>query len=450
MAIDRIKLETFAARERESYARVRPASAALATTKTNGGFWGGLPQHWMADWPTPFPLVIAEARGTEVTDIDGHQLTDLCLGDTGAMFGHEPEELGFALAKNRAQGLTAMLPGALAARAGAALRETFGLPWWQVTLTASDANRFALRAARLITGRRKVLVFDGCYHGAVEEAGVMLDSAGRMIPKPSLWGQAADLDALAVCVPFNDVPALKAALLAGDVACVMTEPALTNCGIVSPEPGFLETLRSLTIESGTLLLLDETHTLSTGHGGWTRVHGLQPDFFVAGKAVAGGVPCGVWGFTDSVRQRLETARAALPGGHSGVGTTLSGSLLQMSALTACLERVMTPAAYDDMIASATALEASISGVASTFDLPWTIVRIGARLETVFSPAAPRNAAEMRATFDHDLEAAIHLGMINRGFLVTPFHNMLLAGPGLSSGTPKRYAEALSSILSEIV
>ncbi|MEN9856118.1 MAG: hypothetical protein RLZZ157_1244 [Pseudomonadota bacterium] len=446
MQIDPHRLDDYIARERAVFARTRPASARAA--EGANGFFGSVPQHWMRDWATPFPLLIAKAQGVAVTDADGHELVDLCLGDTGAMFGHAPAPVAHALVAQSARGLTTMLPSQDVEAVGHLLQANFGLPYWQVTLSASDANRFAVRVARTITQRTKVLVFDGCYHGAVDEAGVQLID-GVTKAKPSLWGQAYDLADVTICVPFNDFDAVEQALAGGDIACVMMEPALTNCGIVPPLDGFLDHVRALTRKHGTLLLLDETHTLSCGLGGWRGVHGFEPDVFVAGKAVAGGIPSGIWGFTQDVKGRLEQARAALPNGHSGVGTTLAGSCLQMCALKACLGEVMTQATYEDMIASATALEGEIKAVIAGFGLPWCVVRLGARLETIFARDIPRNADEMRASFDHKLESAIHLGLLNRGFLVTPFHNMLLAGPGLPAATPKRYGEALASILTEL-
>jgi glutamate-1-semialdehyde 2,1-aminomutase len=342
-----------------------------------------------------------------------------------------------------------MLPSTDARDVAAGLARVFGLPNWQLALSASDANRFALRVARAITGRPKVLVFDGCYHGAVDETAVDLAPDGSVRAKPSLWGQAFDVAATTRCVPFNDTAALETALAHGDVACVITEPALTNCGIVPPVPGFLDDVRRLTRLNGSLLLIDETHTISTGPGGWTGVHGLQPDILVAGKAVAGGVPCGIWGFTDAVRTGIERVRAELPGGHSGVGTTLAGSSLQLAALKASLAELLTQDTHAAMLAGAAALEAATRAVITRFGLPWHVTRIGARLETVFSPVPPKTAAAMRATFDHPLEAAIHLGLLNRGFLVTPFHNMLLAGPGLAKNAPARYGEALAEVLAAL-
>jgi glutamate-1-semialdehyde 2,1-aminomutase len=446
MAIDRSKLADFVAREAASYAAARPLSAARA--KEGNGFFGGVPQHWMLDWATPFPMRIAGAKGTTISDLDGHTLSDLCLGDSGAMFGHSPAPVADALKEVATSGYTTMLPSHLAEDVGRLLQSHFALPFWQVTLSASDANRFALRAARAITGRKKVLVFDGCYHGAVDETAVeLVDGVTRA--KPSLWGQAYDLSETTLCAPFNNFDAVSQALSTGDIACVIMEPALTNCGIVAPASGFLDHVRDLTKQHGTLLLIDETHTLSTGLGGWCRVYGLQPDIFVAGKAVAGGVPAGIWGFRETVKAGIDLVRARLPNGHSGVGTTLSGSHLQMAALNACLGQVMTQATYDDMIATALELETAINEVIENFGLGWCVVRLGARLETIFAPSPPNNAAHMRASFDHELEGAIHLGMINRGFLVTPFHNMLLAGPGLPSDTASRYAEALTSILKQL-
>jgi len=445
--IVREKLGEFKARESAAYRQSRPLSAARANQEN--GFFGGVPQHWMLDWPMPFPLVVQQASGTKLTDLDGHIVTDLCLGDTGAMFGHNPEPVAKAVQAQASRGLTSMLPSADVEEVGSLLQAKFGMPYWQITLTASDANRFALRAARAITKRAKILVFDGCYHGAVDETAVNL-TAGRTVAKPSLWGQAYDLAAVTTCVPFNDVEALMAALKSDEIACVIMEPALTNCGMVAPASGFLDEVRRLTRAHGSLLLIDETHTLSTGPGGWTGTYGLEPDIWVAGKAIAGGIPTGVWGFTEDVKRGIEQVRTEIPAGHSGVGTTLSGSALQMAALRACLQDVMTETNYAAMIDGAIALEDGLNDLIAKLDLPWSVIRLGARLETVFAHSLPTNAEQMRASFDYELEAAIHLGLLNRGFLVTPFHNMLLAGPNLSREAPAAYVAALNSILNEIL
>ncbi len=441
--LDPARIRAVAAEERAAFLAVRPNHVAAPTDAP--GFWRGAPLHWMLDWPTPVPLRIAAAHGVDLTDADGHRITDLCLGDTGAMFGHGPEPVARAVTAALGRGLTTMLPAQEAGALGALLAQRFGLPSWQMALTASDANRFALRVARAVTGRPHTLVFDGCYHGAADETTVMLDG-GAVRPKPSLWGPAFDPSERTRCVAFNDIAAVRAALADRSVACLITEPALTNCGIVAPEPGFLAAVRAACDETGTLLLIDETHTISSGPAGEAAAQGIAADLFVVGKAIAGGVPCAAWGFTAEVAAGLDRVRALLPGGHSGVGTTLSGAPLAIAAAFACLSEVATPAAYARMIAGATALERDLNAAIADFELPWCVVRLGARLELVFAPTPPRDAAQMRATFQPELEAALHVGLLNRGFLVTPFHNMLLAAPDLPQDAPRRYGEAVRDIL----
>lgn len=455
-SVNRDKLKYFICYERAAFIDARPIGLGVAAKSSclndncPPGFWRGVPQHWMLDWPTPFPIRIKNAKGTAVTDIDGNELVDLCLGDTGAMFGHSPDAVITALRNVSESGLTAMLPSEHCELVGGKLVEVFGLPFWQMALSASDANRFALRVARLISKRHKILVFDGCYHGAVDETVVALDENGEIVAKPSNWGAAFDPAINTVCVPFNDLDALEAKLVSRDIACILMEPALTNCGIILPKAGYLQAVEALCKKYDTLLVLDETHTLSTGLGGYANVYGLSPDIFVAGKAVAGGVPCAIWGFNDKVKTGLENARANMAQGHSGVGTTLGGSLLALSAIKASLENLMTQEIYDNMIASSSELEAELLAIVAEFDLNWSIIRLGARLEIVFSKKIPANAKEMRATFDHELEEAIHLGLINRGFLATPFHNMLLAGPNLPSHAIKKYGQAMRQILENVL
>ncbi|HQR24030.1 MAG TPA: transaminase, partial [Steroidobacteraceae bacterium] len=284
--------------ERETYIE-RHRRSLQQTGHGIAGFYDGVPMHWMRDWPMPFPFLVEEARGATLRDVDGNEYADFCLGDTGSMFGHSPPAVAEAIARQATRGLTYMLPAADSLAIGNLLAERFGLPNWQVATTATDANRFALRAARAATGRPKILVFNGCYHGTVDETFVRLVN-GRAVNRPGLLGQVMDLTQFARVVEFNDLPALEEALSHRDVACVITEPVLTNSCMVLPEPGFHAELRRLTRQAGTLLLIDETHTISTGPGGYTRAHGLEPDLFVLGKPVAGGVPASVWGFTDEV------------------------------------------------------------------------------------------------------------------------------------------------------
>lgn len=405
----------------------RPKTKALLDDRSSG-FMDSVPLHWMRDWPMPFPVVIASAKGSRVKDIDDNEAVDFCLGDTGAMFGHGPSPIIEALARTSHRGLTTMLPSEDVGAVGSLLSKVFGMPRWQVTTTASDANRFAFRVARAVTGRGKILVFDGCYHGAADETLVDLKD-GRTIARENLLGQAFDLSATTVAIPFNDVSALQAALETREIAVVVAEPVMTNCGMILPQPGFHEKLRELTRATGTLLHIDETHTISTGMGGYTATHGLDPDIFVVGKPVGGGVPVAVWGMSHAVAGDLEAIRAKKSGtGHSGIGTTLSGSALQLACLRACLEQVMTPAAYRKMNATADRLEAGFTNSIMTHKLPWHVSRVGARLEIVFAPEPVRNASEARAAAKTTVQSALHIALLNQGYLLTPFHNMVLVAP----------------------
>ncbi len=442
--VDPERIRHFTLRESERFAAVRPRNRAMAADGLEG-LHGGVPMHWMRDWPMPFPLLVDRAEGASLTDVDGHAVADFCLGDTGAMFGHAPPPVVRAVQAQAARGLTTMLPSPDAAVVGALLRERFGLPRWQIATTATDANRFALRVARAVTGRPKILVFNGCYHGTVDETFVRLID-GRPLHRPGLLGQFVDLTAGTRVVEFNDIPALEAALAAGDVACVITEPVLTNCAMVLPEPGFHAALRDLTRRHGTLLLIDETHTISTGPGGYTRMHGLEPDILVVGKPIAGGVPAAVWGFTDAVGDGLDRARAALPPGHSGMGTTLSANPLSLAAMRACLESVMTEAAYAHMEALAETLQRGLARVIAARALPWHVVRVGARVEVVCAPRPLRNGGEAEALDVHALERALHLGLLNQGFLITPFHNMLLVCPATEPAQVAGLIAAFDAVL----
>ena len=438
--------ETEAARFRAA----RPRQTAAAAAPSASGFLDRVPLHWMLDWPAPVPLVLSDARGCHLTDLDGVRLVDLCLGDTAAMFGHGPAPILAALADTARRGLATMLPSADAEPVGRLLAERFGLPVWQMATTASDANRFAIRLARAVTGRKKILVFDGCYHGAVDDTLVDLADDGRTIARASLLGQVSDTGATTVAIPFNDRDALAAALSGGDIAVVLAEPVMTNCGMILPQPGFLDFLSTETARTGTLLLLDETHTLSSGPGGYGRVHGLHPDLFVAGKAVAGGVPCAVWGMTPEVAERFRAVRAANPAhGHSGIGTTLSGSALQLACLKAALTDLHTADIYARMNAGADRIEAGLAAVIAAAGRPWHVTRVGARIEVVFAPEPVRTAAEARAASRPGLEAALHLALLNRGFLLTPFHNMLLVAPDLTAAEADGFVAAYAGVLADL-
>lgn len=387
----------------------------------------GVPFHWMRDWPSPFPLVVAEARGAKLTTVDGRVLDDFCLGDTAAMFGHSPQPVAEALARQSAIGLSYMLPTAETERVGDLLAARFGHPFWQVTTTASEANRAVIRWCRAVTGRRKILIFNGCYHGAVDDVFVDLRD-GVPETRRSLLGQVADLTETTKVVEFNDRAALDAAMAAGDIACVLAEPVMTNVGMVLPEPGFLACLREATTRSGTILVWDETHTISSGWGGHSGTHGPAGDMLVIGKSIGGGVPCAAFGFSAELARRMTATREALPAGHSGIGTTLSANALATAAMQAMLEQVMTKAAYSHMIGLAGRLVDGLNAIISSHALPWHVANVGARAELICAPDPSRNGTDARNAMDHDLEGLLHLMLVNRGILLAPFHNMMLVSP----------------------
>jgi glutamate-1-semialdehyde 2,1-aminomutase len=341
-----------------------------------------------------------------------------------------------------------MLPTASAVIVGKLLAERFGLPLWQTATTASDANRAAIRWARAVTGRPVILVFDGCYHGMVDDAFVALKN-GESVMKPGLLGQVHDLTATTRVIPFNDLEALETALAPGDVAAVLAEPVMTNCGMILPEPGVHDALRKLTRAAGTLLVIDETHTISTGPGGYTRAHGLAPDVFVLGKAVAGGVPAAVWGVTAELSARMDDAQARIGPGQSGIGTTLSGNALAMAAMRAMLSEVMTDAAYAKMLAGAGRLVAGLRGVIAARKLRWSVVHVGARVELVFAVPPPKDAAAMRKVLDQDAVEALHLWLINRGVLIAPFHNMMLISPATTGAQVNRLITAFATVAARL-
>ena len=442
--IDRARLAAFVAAESARYADARPRSRALAS-EGGAGYYAGVPMHWMLDWPLPFPMVVADAQGATLTDVDGLRLADFCLGDTGSMFGHSPPPVLHALAAQAGHGFTYMLPSVHSGAVGRLLRERFGLPHWQVATTASDANRFALRVARAVTGRPKVLVMNGCYHGAVDETYVELHE-GRARNRPGLIGQFDDLTVGTRIVEFNDAAALEHELAAGDVACVITEPVLTNCCMVLPAVGYHAALRRLTRDTGTLLLIDETHTISTGPGGYTRAYGLEPDLFVLGKPIGGGIPTSVWGFTDAVAGHWDTIRRTKAPGHSGLGTTLSANALAMATMRATLEEVMTDAAYAHMERLAVLLAAGLAATVERHRLPWHVARVGARVEFICAPGPLGNGTQAAAAHAPELEQALHLGLLNRLCLIAPFHNMMLICPATEPVQVERLVAAFAEVV----
>jgi glutamate-1-semialdehyde 2,1-aminomutase len=435
------------AREAKRFARARPKSKAALAAGADA-FLDGVPLHWMRDWSMPHLPLVASAKGARLTDIDGYEIDDFCLGDTGSMFGHSPAPVAKAIRRQAGRGLTYMLPSEDALEAGRLLNKRFGAMRWQIATTATDANRFAIRVARAVTGRSKILVFNGCYHGTVDDVMVEL-SEGETRNRAGLLGQVADLTKGAVCVEFNDLAAVEAALAQGDVAAILTEPVMTNSCMVLPEDGFHAGLRALCDRFGALLMIDETHTISSGLGGYTRVHGLEPDIFVVGKCVAGGMPTAVWGLSDAVALRYTAANSARAAGHSGMGTTLSANPMQFACLCATLSDVMTKANYAHMETLAARLEKGLQRVIAAHAAPWHVVRVGARVEFICANGPLRNGTEAATAHQPDLEAALHLALLNRGSLIAPFHNMMLISPATKKRQVDRLIHAFDEILTEL-
>lgn len=432
------RLAALMRREEERFARDHPRSRALAREAT-AHLLAGVPMHWMAKWPGGFPLFVAEAGGSRFTDVDGREYVDFCLGDTGAMSGHAPEATLRAVARQAARGITTMLPTEDALAVAEELSRRFGVTRWQFALTATDANRFSIRLARHVTRRPRVLVFNWCYHGSVDETFATLD-AGRVVARRGNLGPPVAPAETTKVVEWNDVAGLEAALAPGDVAVVLTEPALTNVGIVHPEPGFHDALRALTRDTGTLLAIDETHTICCGPGGFTREHGLEPDIVTIGKPIAGGIPASAYGFTDELAGRIDASIELEDVDVGGVGGTLAANALSLAAMRATLAEVLTGEAFARMIPLAERWTTGVEDAIADAGLPWHVTRLGCRAEYLFGPERPRNGTDAHGAGDFALERYMHLFALNRGVLLTPFHNMALMSPATSEADVDRHTE----------
>jgi glutamate-1-semialdehyde 2,1-aminomutase len=446
--VDRARLAFARAAEERLFVERHPRSAELASSARRH-LLAGVPMPWMVRWPGSFPIVVDRAEGARFVDVDGVEYVDFCLGDTGAMTGHASEAVASALAAQARKGLTTMLPSPDAGIVAANLAGRFGLPKWQFCLSATDANRFVLRFARHLQRRPKVVVHDWCYHGTVDETLVVLDGAGRTVSRPGAVGPQVDPSLTTRAVPFNDLRALDAALAHGDVAVVLIEPALTNIGIVLPDDGYLEGVRELTRRHDVLLAIDETHTICAGPGGCTARWGLDPDFLVIGKTIGGGVPVAAYGMSDAVAARIEASTGADDIDVSGVGGTLAGSALAMSAMRATLESTLTAEQFAVAEPLAERWTQGVAEVVAARGLDWHVQRLGCRAEYWFS-APPRNGAQAAASVDHDLEAFLHLWALNRGVLLTPFHNMALMSPMHSRADVDRHTEVFAGAIAAIV
>jgi len=444
--MQREQLATLIDRERDRYEQGHPRSRELHE-QARGSLLAGVPMAWMAMWAGGFPIYLEEAHGATIVDVDGNEYADFCLGDTGAMAGHSPKPTMAAI--RDIAGITTMLPTEDAAWVGAELARRFGVPFWQFALTATDANRWMIRMCRQVTGRPLVTVFNWCYHGSVDEAFVTLDEHGRARARDGLVGPPVDPTETTRVAEFNDLGSVEVALAHGDVACLLMEPALTNIGIVLPEPGFLESVRALCTKHGTLLVIDETHTLSAGPGGCTAAWGLETDAVTLGKSIGGGVPIGAYGVSAELAGRIAAQEDADYEDTGGVGGTLAGNALSLAAARATLGDVLTDEAFARMVALRERFARGVEGVLAEHGVPWTIVSLGARCEYRFTPEPPRTGAESAAAEDQELEEYLHLYLMNRGVLITPFHNMALMCPATTEEQVDRHTEVFGAAVAEL-
>jgi glutamate-1-semialdehyde 2,1-aminomutase len=447
-AVDRSRLRSLLRAEELRFRRNHPGSVALHE-RAQRSLLGGVPMNWMVRWAGRVPVFVREASGAHFVDVDGLEYVDFCLGDTGAMAGHAPAATLAGIVDQLPRGLTTMLPTEDAVLVGEEMARRFGLPFWQFTLTATDANRFAIRLARHVTRRPRILVFDWCYHGTVDETFITLREDGTAGPRPGAIGPPVDPTLTTRVVDWNDVAALERALALGDVACVLAEPVMTNIGIVQPEPGYHAALRKLTRRHGVLLIIDETHTICAGSGGYTQAEGLEPDMLVIGKTIAGGIPSGAYGFSREVASQISASTTVDDADVGGIGGTLAGNALSLAATRATLEQVLTDAAFARMIPLAERWEAGVATVIAESGAPWHVSRLGCRAEYAFRPAPPRTGGEAAAAEDPELSRYLHLHALNRGVLLTPFHNMALMSPATTSADVDRHTEVFRGAVRDL-
>lgn len=447
--IDRNRLADLTALEQKRFLEKHPKSGEMFQDAKKV-MPGGVPMSWMAKWPGAYPVFVESAQGARFVDIDKNVYIDFCLGDTGSMTGHSPEATVKAIREQVSKGLTAMLPTEDAVVVSNELVKRFGLPLWQFTVSATDANRHVIRYSRHITGKKKIIVIDRCYHGSVDETFATLDADGNTVAREGNIGAPVPLEETTRVVEFNSLSSMEEALAHGDVAAILMEPAMTNVGIVLPEDGYLQSVGELAKQYGALWIIDETHTISAGPGGMTGALGLKPDFLTIGKAIAAGIPAGTFGMTREVSAAISTRIALDQIDTGGIGGTLAGNALSLAAMRATLSEVLTPQAFESMIVLGTRWSDGVDAAIKEFGLPWHCNRLGARGEYVFQSKAPRTGREAADAGDFELEQFIHLRLLNDGFLLTPFHNMALMSPATTADDVDAHTKAFRKLCADLV
>jgi glutamate-1-semialdehyde 2,1-aminomutase len=444
--VNREKLQEQYEKEVQLFERNHPKSGELYQ-QAKDSLLQGVPMNWMTKWAGSYPVFVDHAKGAHFVDVDGNRYLDLCLGDTGSMIGHAPDPAVEAITRYVQKGTTFMLPTEDAIWNSEELGRRFGMKYWQYATSATDANRFCLRLAREVTGRPKVLVYNWCYHGTVDETVAVLDeNTGQTVAKPGSLGPQCNPEITTKVIEWNDLSALEEALRDEDVAAVLAEPVMTNCGIVHPDPGYHDRLRELTQKYGTLLIIDETHTICTGVGGYTKEYGLKPDMVVVGKTIAAGIPAAAYGFTRELGEKVASAIPPELCDIGGIGGTLAANALSMHAIRAVLSQVLTEEFYEKTIPLATRFNQGVQQVIDTYQLPWNTTQLGCRTEYWFRKEPARNGGEAEAAVDFALDQYMHLASLNRGILMTPFHNMAL----ISAATTEEDIDMHTKVFEEIV
>ena len=448
--IDRKHLASLHAKEQAEFLSRNPKSKAAYEAADN--LFGRVPMTWMNKKAGGFPIYFDRAQGNRIWDIDGHEYIDFALGDTGAMMGHSHPIVTEAVVKRVKElgGITTMLPTEDAQWVAKNLSERFGMAKWSFSLTATDANRWAIRLVRAITGKPKILFNAYCYHGSVDEALIVVGPDGEGMSRPGNVGSPVDVTETSRVAEFNDLVGLERQLKNGDVAAVLMEPALTNIGIVLPEPGYLQGVRELTKKYDALLIIDETHTFSAGWGGMTMRDHLEPDVFVIGKAIAGGIPTGTYGLSEEFAKRVLERNDLDLVDMGGVGGTLAGNPLSVAAMRATLENVLTKENFEHMIDLATYFTEGVNALFERYDLPWSINQLGARAEYRFAKPYPITGTAAFESADPELEDFLHLYLANRGILLTPFHNMALMCPTTTKADVDKHHEVFEAAIRELV
>jgi glutamate-1-semialdehyde 2,1-aminomutase len=449
-AINREKLKIAYEKECLLFEENHPKSKE-AFEKAKGSLLQGVPMNWMVKWAGSYPVCVKEAKGAKFTDIDGNEYLDLCLGDTGSMIGHAVEASVDAICEYVKLGTTFMLPVEDCAWNGEELTRRFKVKYWQFATSATDANRFVLRLCREVTGKKKILAYNWCYHGTVDETVAIIDEkTGKTIAKPGNLGPQVDPSETTVMIEWNDIPALEAALKTGEIACVLAEPVMTNCGIVHPDPGYHEALRELTRKYGAYLIIDETHTICTGVGGYTKAYNLDPDAVVVGKTIASGIPAAAYGFSEELGNKIAAAIPYELCDIGGIGGTLAANALTMHVMKTTLSQVLTQDFYDKTIPMATRFNEGVQEAINEFDLPWNTTQLGCRTEYWFKKIPAKNGGEAEAAVDFELDQYMHLASLNRGILMTPFHNMALITSATTEADIDRHTAVFREVVKQII